>query len=711
LKTVRWLHLSDFHVGMDDYGQRKLFREICDHIKGKAEKGYIPDFVFITGDLVNKGLAPQYSDFFDAFLDPMLGCLGASWDGKVVATPGNHDVERARAPYFSREEILAKPQNAFDPTEEGQLAREQLAMRFKNYSDLDMTGAPRRWLESKAGSYSFEINIRGCGVGVVGVNTAWLCKDDHDRHLLTPGVHLLDDALGEIKNSQLKIVLAHHPLDWIEDNQAQQMRVLLGKHSALYLHGHLHANEGRYDDGGQGAFLGIRCGSAFQGRPDDKPPWVNGLLWADVDLDRELIELQPFHWSAQHREWKLTTDAFPNQYESGGKWAFPLPGVRRPVAVPLTTAPSAPRVQPPPEGLRPGWALVDAQFLNTRMSEETEEGLLQFFDGRPPTWRLAQSAARGLVERLRSRFGQLEDAAKPTVVNLLGPSSEGKSTAFLQTVVKLVREDGWVALWRHNDLEQIDADTIRRLARNYPKLVVAVDEAHSLAPNLAILLTRLGSRPTPHFLLCSRSLDWRAEVREMGSITVASDYQEVIARGLDRPDAALIVAAWARLGKEGLGAVANLDSGAAADALLSFSRDLEGEEDEGALFGAMLKLRYGDKLKDRIRSVLYRINDMRAPGRPVLDAYAMIAAMHAEGLRFLSLPVLAEHFGMSAAELRKSTIVPLADEAVAAGGGRYVLCRHQAIAEASVAVLRETNLFGEIDSAFSELCRAAINAR
>jgi hypothetical protein len=663
---------------------------------------------------VNKGLAPQYSDFFDAFLDPMLGCLGASWDGKVVATPGNHDVERARAPYFSREEILAKPQNAFDPTEEGQLAREQLAMRFKNYSDLDMTGAPRRWLESKAGSYSFEINIRGCGVGVVGVNTAWLCKDDHDRHLLTPGVHLLDDALGEIKNSQLKIVLAHHPLDWIEDNQAQQMRVLLGKHSALYLHGHLHANEGRYDDGGQGAFLGIRCGSAFQGRPDDKPPWVNGLLWADVDLDRELIELQPFHWSAQHREWKLTTDAFPNQYESGGKWAFPLPGVRRPVAVPLTTAPSAPRVQPPPEGLRPGWALVDAQFLNTRMSEETEEGLLQFFDGRPPTWRLAQSAAvpmRGLVERLRSRFGQLEDAAKPTVVNLLGPSSEGKSTAFLQTVVKLVREDGWVALWRHNDLEQIDADTIRRLARNYPKLVVAVDEAHSLAPNLAILLTRLGSRPTPHFLLCSRSLDWRAEVREMGSITVASDYQEVIARGLDRPDAALIVAAWARLGKEGLGAVANLDSGAAADALLSFSRDLEGEEDEGALFGAMLKLRYGDKLKDRIRSVLYRINDMRAPGRPVLDAYAMIAAMHAEGLRFLSLPVLAEHFGMSAAELRKSTIVPLADEAVAAGGGRYVLCRHQAIAEASVAVLRETNLFGEIDSAFSELCRAAINAR
>lgn len=318
---------------------------------------------------------------------------------------------------------------------------------------------------------------------------------------------------------------------------------------------------------------------------------------------------------------------------------------------------------------------------------------------------------RGLVERLRSRFDHLDDAAKPTVVNLLGPGSEGKSTAFLQTVVKLVREDGWVALWRHNDLEQIDPDTIRRLARNYPKLLVAVDEAHSLAPSLASLLTRLGIRPTPHFLLCSRSLDWRAEVREMGSITVASDYQEVIARGIDRPDAELIVAAWARLGKGGLGALEHMDGDVAADALLSASRNLEGEEDESALFGAMLKLRYGDKLKDRIRSVLYRLNDMRAPGRPILDAYAMIAAMHAEGLRFLSVPVLAEHFGMSTSELHKNTIGPLADEAVAAGGGRFVLCRHKSIAEASVEVLRETNLLGEIDSAFSELSRAAINAR
>ncbi len=96
----------------------------------------------------------------------------------------------------------------------------------------------------------------------------------------------------------MKIVLGHHPLDWLDDGDAQQIRVILGKHSAFYLHGHLHANEARYDDGGQGTYLGIRCGSAFQGRPDDKPPWVNGLLWAEIDLHNETIALQAFHWLA-----------------------------------------------------------------------------------------------------------------------------------------------------------------------------------------------------------------------------------------------------------------------------------------------------------------------------------------------------------------------------------------------------------------------------
>lgn len=105
------------------------------------------------------------------------------------------------------------------------------------------------------------------------------------------------------------------------------------------------------------------------------------------------------------------------------------------------------------------------------------------------------------------------------------------------------------------------------------------------------------------------------------------------------------------------------------------------------------------------------MKDIPTPGGSLLDAYAMIAAMHNEGLRFLSLPVLAEALGCSHSEVQRKIINPLADEAIAAGGGRFVLCRHKAIAEATVEVLNETNLYGEIDESFATLSRAAIIAR
>jgi hypothetical protein len=84
--SLRWLHLSDFHIGMDDNGQRKLFREICNHIAETVTGGFIPELVFITGNIANSGYTSEYSEFFDEFLDPMLGSLGDSWNGKVDAS-------------------------------------------------------------------------------------------------------------------------------------------------------------------------------------------------------------------------------------------------------------------------------------------------------------------------------------------------------------------------------------------------------------------------------------------------------------------------------------------------------------------------------------------------------------------------------------------------------------------------------------------------
>jgi predicted phosphodiesterase len=654
---VSWLHLSDFHVGMDQYGQRKLFREICSHIKQRIDRGHQPNFVFITGDLANKGLEIEYKEFIDEFLMPMTNMLGQSWSGKLYCIPGNHDVERSRAQFFSPDDVISSSAHVFDPTVSGQIAREQFMMRFENYSDMDLSCTSPRWLESEHGTASDRVNIGNNTVAIVAINTAWLCKDDHDRHNLTPGIELLEKSLENVGTADLTIVLGHHPIDWINDQHAQSMRLILGKHSAIYLCGHLHANDARYDDGGEGSFLAIRSGAAFQGRPEDKPPSVNGLLWGEVDFEEKAVRLEPFHWSSTHREWKLSTEAFPNKHEVQGKWLFSLPGYLAPISLPEPVKAEPTAISAAQENVPPGWALVDIGFLDARSGSEEELPLLQYFDGRPPGWRLAMSPlvpVRGVVERVRSRFIHLDDATKPTVVNILGPGGEGKSTVFLQTIVALIRDYGWVALWRHNDLAKIDHKTIRRLNYKYNKLLIVVDEAHSIAGEFARLVNNFSNIvKKPHFLFCARTIDWRAEVREMGSITSATDYQEIIIRGIDQEDAHLIVASWAQAGRLALGDLQHVPLDTAADALMTASKTLDDHEDDGALFGAMLQLRYGDKLKDRIRSVLYRLNDMGVPGKPIPEAYAMIAAMHAEGLRFLSIPVLAERFGMTVSEFHK----------------------------------------------------------
>ena len=120
---IRWLHLSDFHVGKDEYAQRNLFEKIIGLVAGKVAEGYGPDFIFITGDLANKGLASEYDEFFYNFLFPLWDVIGSGIEQRTFSVPGNHDVDRTRNQAFSREDISDAKSRHLDPTGEGKALR------------------------------------------------------------------------------------------------------------------------------------------------------------------------------------------------------------------------------------------------------------------------------------------------------------------------------------------------------------------------------------------------------------------------------------------------------------------------------------------------------------------------------------------------------------------------------------------------------------
>jgi len=109
MNGINWLHLSDFHIGLDNFGQTQLFKYILRHIEVRNK----PDFIFITGDIAQSGIKGEYDKFENEFILPLEEIVGK--ECKILSVPGNHDVDRNKQRFFSREEIHSTAE-FFDPT-------------------------------------------------------------------------------------------------------------------------------------------------------------------------------------------------------------------------------------------------------------------------------------------------------------------------------------------------------------------------------------------------------------------------------------------------------------------------------------------------------------------------------------------------------------------------------------------------------------------
>lgn len=703
-RLIRWLHLSDFHVGKDDYAQRTLFDKIIEHVRGRVSAGQPPDFVFITGDLANKGLPQEYEEFCYNFLLPLQEVIGSGIESRTFAVPGNHDVNRLRNQAFSREEISDPKSRYLDPTGEGKASRSLLTPRFEGFTAGDLTDK-KGWIETDAGAFA---QIQVCcevRVGIVGVNTAWLSKDDHDERLLTPGKSLLEQALSSVEPCDIRFVLGHHPLEWLLPLERKMVSSLLGKQSAIYLHGHLHEAWAEPTFGSGYTFLAVQCGAAFQAREKEK--WRNGLLFGEADIDTSVVRLQPWNWNATHQDWSLAADAFPEILRKGDTWEYPLPGSE---AWKASTKSAVTTVGP----ARPkGWSISTAADLKSKTAALGPEDAVRFFNGAVPDWSIALSSSiprRRNVAELAACFPCQKGANQTVVGVLLGPGCEGKTTVLLQAAYQLIESNPiWRVLRRVDETSPIITREILPIFEHYRPCLVVVDEADRSAKEVHELVMHLPThlRGSVHFLLASRDTDWISS--RAGRLAWASvcPFRQVRLAGLEEEDATKIVGAWTEFGQQGLGDLAKSAESARVKKLLD-AVYAEAESSEGAFYGGLLRVRIGDDLRGHARLLLERLGERTIPsGGKLVDAFAYISAMHAESLGFLSRPVLAEVLGCPLEKLRRDVLIPLGHEAAATATSDFVFTRHRAVAQAVVEVLSVD--FGEdVEALFPLMADSAI---
>jgi predicted phosphodiesterase len=324
--VIKWLHLSDFHVGKDDYGQKQLFNEIIEHVKIQKEKGVVPDYLFITGDLADRGQDKQYDLFNKSFLEPLQAVIGNDIDKRTFTVPGNHDVDRAQSPGFGVDKFLELQSAYFDPTELGLSRRKILFERFASFCTYDQTITLGSWLTSEDGAYSYVDENNS--LGIVGINTAWLCEGENDERQLSPGKALVENILKKIQHCNTKIVLGHHPINWFSLKHQRPIQALFGKNNVIYLHGHLHEAWLAPQYGSGEPFLAIQSGAAFQEREHEQ--YKNGFLWAELNQGNGLLKLQPRSWNINNQDWSLS-EAFPEGNRVDDFWYFELPGQKKKV--------------------------------------------------------------------------------------------------------------------------------------------------------------------------------------------------------------------------------------------------------------------------------------------------------------------------------------------------------------------------------------------
>ena len=301
---MRWVHVSDFHTGKesDEYVETKAFERCLELIRTRLEEGWIPNVVFVTGDLSQSGRREEYERFRLKFHEPLVSLMKDrekdGWLKKIFYVPGNHDVYR-NADKYTRSQIL-DPTRGLRPSAPSRELRKEALKRFEFYSEFvarqDVQG--NDWLKTESAYHLEEIEFERRKYSVILLNTSWLSAGssdpgEPDNGKLFMGKDILDDALTKARGST-KLVLGHHPISHLEDTEQARISRVISEHGAVYLHGHRHKSTASQTSYNGDTALHIQGGAAFQAHDDEK--YVNGILFGELDPALSSVSLQAKEW-------------------------------------------------------------------------------------------------------------------------------------------------------------------------------------------------------------------------------------------------------------------------------------------------------------------------------------------------------------------------------------------------------------------------------
>ncbi|RZI62589.1 MAG: TIR domain-containing protein [Rubrivivax sp.] len=224
VRTLRILHLSDLHIGMEpdvaDWRKRPTLGKAWQENLQRITLAGAIDLVCFTGDITETGAEEEF-DQAEQFVREMLETLDVPLD-RFFCVPGNHDIHHEQGG-FTTKTPASRAGFPLDPFRKQWGFRKWLRRLNKIQPDEQL-------------GYLERLDLGGGAiVSLIGLDTAWPSNPQNDAVEL--GGEQLVGLNDERLTSGTGIALMHHPraalLDW---NAVEERLASLGV--GLLMHGH-----------------------------------------------------------------------------------------------------------------------------------------------------------------------------------------------------------------------------------------------------------------------------------------------------------------------------------------------------------------------------------------------------------------------------------------------------------------------------------------
>lgn len=313
MRYLNALHLSDLHLKpadtTDRYAQSLVMRGLLEIAAKLADSSFRPDLVMFSGDLVNAADDTLFPDVVD-FLNELARTLGLS-ASEVLLCPGNHDASRnaigVAIPALHNFRQKARESDGANALALDQKFVQHVGNVFGSLATLYQQFGKEYEVAASFLARSYQIDH--LGLGVVSINTAsltgsGLTNDLRDERQLVMPELSLDRALNALRTDIPKIVMGHHPLSYLTEENEVIIKTVLQKNAAVYVSGHLHRATPEFVTSPQGTTTYLQSGSLYAIRK-----WWNGVGIISIDPAKpEYQRICYKKWHEERREFGVASE-------------------------------------------------------------------------------------------------------------------------------------------------------------------------------------------------------------------------------------------------------------------------------------------------------------------------------------------------------------------------------------------------------------------